>query len=126
MNETELSEAPAFMKLLGFWWAANRRMRRSLSEYAKGPVHLVTLEEFSRCPKAVIEKTYHLADWKDPPLNFDRVRPVRAGWRSETRRWREAFERVGIPRELLPGSAFASDELDAALMSEAKSSAGLD
>jgi hypothetical protein len=119
MSKADLSDAPAFLRLLAFWWASNRRMRQSLCDYTKGPVRLVTLEDFVRRPKAVIEETYRLAGWQSPSLNFDRVRPVRDGWHSKSRLWREAYELAGIPRKFLPGNSFAPGEVDEALMSDA-------
>ena len=100
---SELAGQPAHVKLLAFWWASNLVLHRRLAAWAGGTVLTVTLAEFAKNPAGVMDRIYGAAGWAMPQtaLDFAQVRPARQSFKAGSRRWHEAFARLGIPAEFL-------------------------
>jgi len=104
--------APAYIKLLAFWWAATQVAARGLSGM---PVAYVAMEEFVARPRETMRRLYAQAGWDISDSSSDHVRPTRDRWLPASIRWAEAFEEVGIPCELLEKGSFTTKRLMSAV-----------
>jgi hypothetical protein len=103
-----LRRAPAFVKLLAFWWAANLATHRALAA-AGVPRRLVTPREFVGDPRRVLDGILGQAGWDGPAPGTGHVRPTRPEMAAGDPRWTAAAQALGIPAALLaPGGADAA------------------
>ena len=96
LSRKELSAAPAYMKLLAFWWGANCTLAQRLAK-ENGPWLTMTLEEFSRQPHEEVARIRDAAGWDNPMVLTTAVRPVSPSFRANSPCWQEAGKRLGLP-----------------------------
>jgi hypothetical protein len=113
----ELKVAPAYVKLLSFWWAATRTTYAGLSSLPKERVLTITLEQFVRDPATVMMQAYRAADWEIEMKDYAHLKPLRSGWKGGSSPWRAAFEKIGIPPVLLSTEEFSGSRLSEVLSS---------
>ena len=111
----EIREQPAYIKLLAFWWGVVNTVEQQLYHRTDNNSIISTLEEFSQRPDLVIRAAYERANWSYPDMEYDHIRAVRPGWQEESPKWRCAFERLGIPTELVSCSEFTGTGLRSVL-----------
>jgi hypothetical protein len=99
LSRAELSAAPAYVKLLAFWWGANRTLAQRLAA-ADVPRVTMTLGAFSRQPDAEITRIAEAAGWTDPGASTAAVRVGRPTHAEQSPRWRAAARRLGVPETL--------------------------
>ena len=102
-----LRRAPAYVKLLAFWWGANLASYQALraTDTAR---HIVTLSEFSAAPDAVLGDILARAGWDDLAPDTAHVTQTRAPFGTTHPKWLSAAQILGIPDSLFaPGGATA-------------------
>jgi hypothetical protein len=106
-DTAELRRAPAYIKLLAFWWGANVILARGLAETGH-PLVTVTLAEFSDAPAREIGRIAAAAGWHDLKITTNRVRPLPIARSLEDPRWCAAAAWLDMPSGLFePGGACA-------------------
>ncbi|MCF6445728.1 hypothetical protein [Nereida sp. MMG025] len=106
----ELKGAPAYVKLMAFWWGAN------LVSHAKlrgSNALLVTLEEFSEAPSKILSEVLDATSWTRHDFSTGQVRSVRAAHRSNATAWKKAGDAIGIPVELISGEPIGGQAMAA-------------
>lgn len=111
----DIMRQPAHRKLLTFWWTAVQRVNEDLLQNLGIRFMTVTLEEFSKQAGRVIERVYSHARWPTPSVDYDHVTSVNPGWQPNSKRWSEAFEWVGIPKEFMDSETFTGQGLERTL-----------
>ncbi|VVT14395.1 hypothetical protein [Erythrobacter sp. EC-HK427] len=107
-SAAELAKAPAFIKLLAFWWGTNAVLRRALLA-AGQPSVLTTLHDLSHDPGAVLQAIASAAGWDVEELRHDHITGTRPSVGAENPQWREAARFLGIPEAIVrPGGAGAA------------------
>ena len=103
-----LARAPAHVKLLAFWWAANLATYGALRAAGR-PAPIVTLSEFSQAPRAQVGRILAAAGWDDLDPDLSHVTATRAAHGTGHRNWDRAARALDIPPALLaPGGAGAA------------------
>jgi hypothetical protein len=95
----ELKSAPAYIKLLAFWWGANLTLRRAILAH-RLPAITVSLSDFSQAPAASVDAIRTAAGWAPIEVSVDRVRPTGVAFAGQDPRWSQAAVRLGLPAEL--------------------------
>jgi len=99
LSRAELSLAPAYVKLLAFWWGANCTLAQRLAA-ADSPQLTIALGAFSRQPDAEIARIAEAAGWADPRASTATVKVGRPTYAEQSPRWRAAARRLGLPETL--------------------------
>lgn len=121
MSVDALIQAPAFVKLMAFWWCANATTFLALKEGGH-PSKLVFLEDFSHHPKQVLNGIADLSNWDRDEFNTGQVKPIRAPYGSKSRKWQRAADAIGIPKVLLSENQLSSDAVQNAFETALKGS----
>ena len=108
-----LTHAPAYMKLLAFWWGANLTAYRALRD-AGAPAMVVTLGEFCAKPQQVVRGVLEQAGWTDLDLATGHVVQTRSGHRPTDDRWLRAADALGIPAVFFEPGGATAEALEAA------------
>ena len=131
LDHAAIANEPAFLKLLAFWWVANRNLARRLDAWNRNRTVTVTLSEFVADPDAVINHINTVAGWDNIPSvqaaaatqptklfkpSYSHVKPLRQSFRSNARNWAVAAERLGIPARLVNETALSGDLLHELLL----------
>jgi len=96
----ELSRAPAYQRLLAFWWGANITLAKGLSRWGQ-PVVTTTLEAFTADPLREVGRIAYAAGWRNLNVSTGQVQPVSSGFSVKNRQWATAVAWLGIPADLL-------------------------
>jgi len=110
LSRAELSSAPAYVKLLAFWWGANRTLARRMAT-ADGPQLAITLGAFSRQPDTEIARIVEAAGWADPGVSAAAVRVGRPTYAEQSPRWRATARQLGLPEILFDPVVQSSESL---------------
>ena len=113
MSTRELSRAPAYIKLLAFWWCTNLATYQALKEQ-EVPRIMITLQEFSAAPDQQIQRLLNAAGWEDVMPDLSHVKSVRASHGSTHPAWKSAARNLGVPSELLVSGGATSAALEVA------------
>jgi len=108
-----LARAPAYVKLLAFWWGSNLAMHRALVS-AGVPRMLVTQNEFIAAPHVVLDRILVRAGWSDLVLSADHVHRPRQPVAAGDRRWTLTAQRLGIPVEVFNPAGAGFDAFERA------------
>lgn len=115
LSPTALQSESAHVKLLAFWWAANRNSYRDLLSHAAGRFDVLLAEDFMSNPVTVAETLMSRGKFKHQTLDYKSIRAPGKDPLQNDRSWMRAFDRLNIPRCLLPEAAPTSATLRAAL-----------
>ena len=108
MPLADLRRAPAYVRLLAFWWGANLATHQALVE-TDAPRRIVTLGEFSADPRGVLGTVADTAGWNAGALRSNHVKPTRASFGTAHPAWARAARALDIPVTLVaPGGATAA------------------
>lgn len=108
MPVNELRCAPAYVKLLAFWWGVNLATHQSLKDAGVDWMTL-TLGEFSTAPKQEMARILKAAGWHDLKPDLSHVTGTRSSHGQANSAWDRAAQRLGIPTSLFtPGGAHAA------------------
>lgn len=105
MPADALAAAPAHVKLLAFWWGANRIMARALATALPGAHAILLAEDFMARPPRVAAALAAAGGRAVDPAGLAHVRPARAHPLAAAPAFARAFETLGIPAALLPAAA---------------------
>lgn len=109
----DLRRAPAYVKLLAFWWGVNLATHQSLK--AAGVTRLtLTLGEFSATPEHEIGRILEAAGWQDLTPDLDHVTATRASHGQAHPAWDRAARALGIPSALLDHGGATAQALETA------------
>ncbi|MEQ8690742.1 MAG: hypothetical protein RIC89_07885 [Pseudomonadales bacterium] len=111
-----LRRAPAYEKLLAFWWGANVTLAQRLRA-ASVPRVTLTLAEFSHAPEAQLRLVAEAAGWPDLQMDTRAVRPVKSSFGAGLPQWQAAAIRLGLPTDLFDPASLAAESLRAAFES---------
>lgn len=108
MPMADLRRAPAYVKLLAFWWGANLATYQALVQ-ARAPRRIVTLAEFIADPRSALGAVAEAAGWDAAALRSDHVAPTRLSFGTAHPAWARAARALDIPEGLVaPGGATAA------------------
>lgn len=99
-----LAASPAYVKLLAFWWSANRTMAEDLADAAPGRHQILLVEDFMEYPGAAVEKILACIDLSTTAIDTSTVHPARWNRLHNNPAFAAAFDALGIPHKLLPGA----------------------
>jgi hypothetical protein len=108
-----LRRAPAYEKLLAFWWGANVTLAQRLASACARSL-MLTLAEFSRAPEAELRRVAEAAGWAEMRVDTRAVRPVKPAFNVEQPQWQAAAARLGLPEDLFDPAAQDAGRLRAA------------
>lgn len=99
MPVAELRRAPAYVKLLAFWWGVNLATYQSLQ--AAGVAQLtLTLGEFCTEPEHEMARILDAAGWQDLTPDLSHVTSTRASHGQTHPAWARAAQQLGLPQSL--------------------------
>lgn len=104
LSRTELSGAPANIKLLAFFWGANCTLAQRLAA-VDAPRLTMTLTDFSRQPSAEVAWIKQAAGWQGSMFSTADVRVEPPAYGENSPRWLEAARRLGLPATLFDPAA---------------------
>ena len=109
----ELRQAPAYVKLLAFWWGGNLATHQALKD--AGIARLtVTLGEFSDAPTREMARILAAAGWEDLTPHLSHVTGTRASHRQAHSAWDRAARQLGLPQSLFALGGATAEALEAA------------
>ncbi|GKY89236.1 hypothetical protein STA1M1_31050 [Sinisalibacter aestuarii] len=109
----ELRRAPAYIRLLAFWWGANTTLARSLMA-ANQTYVAVSLSEFSTNPKQQIARIAAAAGWSNTHVDVGAVRVARESFGTTSPLWKSAAQWLAIPVDIVTeGGGTAARMVDA-------------
>jgi len=97
-----LARAPAYVKLLAFWWGANRHAYWALQRHGAGRHELLLAEDFMIDPATVAGRLMAPLNLNPKTLDFSSVHAPRRDPLGGADEWRRAFAQLEIPGTLLP------------------------
>lgn len=107
MTRAQLSKAPAYIKLLAFWWGTNVALFGALRN-AGAPCMITTLQDLSANPGRVTQSISEAAGWPAEWLNHSHITATRNAVGSTSGQWTDAAAMLGIPEAIVqPGGADA-------------------
>lgn len=112
-SATALRRAPAYEKLLAFWWGANVTLAQRLASTGARSL-MLTLAEFSRAPEAELRRVAEAAGWAEMRVDTRAVRSVKPAFNVEQPQWQAAAARLGLPEDLFDPAAQDAGRLRAA------------
>ena len=117
LEPEELARAPAYEKLLAFWWVANLETHRQLSSLKNTPVITITLDDFLEAPETLMHRVYKSAGWPVSECGFalDHIGAVRPAFRADKPQWVDAASRLGVPEYLVTRPVLSAEEICLAL-----------
>jgi hypothetical protein len=110
-----LAASPAYIKLLAFWWAANRTMAQDLANVVPEQHRILLAEDFMASPSETLRQLLAASGLPHKSLDTSFVRPARKDQLQNERAFAEAFSYLGIPSSLLPTPSLTSQTLMTAL-----------
>lgn len=113
-----IAASPAYIKLLAFWWAANRTMANDLADVAPDRHRVLLAEDFMASPDTSLGQLLASAGLPSADLDTSNVHPARNDPLQHNPAFAAAFEILGIPRTLLPAAQPNSKTLVAAFSIE--------
>ncbi|HMO06193.1 MAG TPA: hypothetical protein PKD10_00920 [Paracoccaceae bacterium] len=109
LDPQDLGRQPAYVRLLAFWWGANRILRQGC-RLAPQPCVVVTHDRFSHAPAATLEEIAALAGWQDARFDCGPVRPSGRPAGARDPHWLRAVRLLGLPPDILdPGPVNGAD-----------------
>lgn len=112
LDPSELSSAPAFIKLLAFWWAATVRSEIEIAQLCADRHMILSMDEFIANPQETIEAIYDRCGWELPTsLNFDHVRQQRKSWEGPSVHWEKGMHYTGIPEAIFEAPVFTGKSI---------------
>ncbi len=113
MSLQDLRRAPAYIKLLAFWWGVNLATYQSIK--VAGVTRLtLTLDEFSANPDFVMGGILEAAGWKNLNPDLSHVKSTRPSHGVAHPAWSRAARQLGIPAGLFAPGGTTSEALEAA------------
>lgn len=109
-----LRHAPAYIRLLAFWWGANATIAGALAASGQ-PSVTVTLADFTAAPDRTITTILRAAGWTDVTVPTGRVRPQSDAFGAASPRWGRAALHLGLPDSLFDPARRDADTFAAIL-----------
>lgn len=100
LSNTQLKRAPAYQKLLAFWWGANVAIQHACAKH-KTKSLLITLADFTASPRVQIERIATATGWDLSDCSTSLVRESRDSFGASSPAWSAAVEKLGLPDEIL-------------------------
>ncbi len=113
MSVEQLKQAPAYIKLLAFWWGANMASYQALKA-AGAQSCIVTLSEFGQAPDPVLAGVLAQAGWSDLHPQTAHVRVSRAPFGTAHPKWLTAARALDIPVSLFAQGGATAQALETA------------
>ncbi|SOB99896.1 hypothetical protein SAMN05877809_102524 [Rhodobacter sp. JA431] len=113
----DLKHAPAYVKLLAFWWGSNLASYQFLRDGPSRPL-IVTLSEFSTTPAREVQRLLDAAGWHDLSPNLSHVAATRSSHGNADGRihpaWLRAARDLGIEEDLFEAGGATAQALERA------------
>lgn len=109
----KLKLAPAYVKLLAFWWGTNLACYQALRA-AGSQSCIVTLSEFSQAPDRVLGGVLDRAGWADLQPQTGHVRVSRNSFGAAHHKWLDAAHALDIPPSLFAQGGATAQAIETA------------